>query len=564
MMLFRITVSFVCLSVLAAHADEFLPVHSKRASDVCYGEYGCFTTAKPFGGTLQRPFALLPDPAGVIGTKFYLYTRDTRKTRTEISRYTSLGAWSASRPTKFLIHGFVDAGNTQWWIDMKNAILDVDDVNVILVDWTKANGFPYEKATANVQVVGAEVALFINYFIKDHGSKATDFHIIGHSLGAQTAGYAGARVPGLGRITGLDPAGPYFENTDPVVRLDPTDALFVDVIHTDGAHNLLLGLGARQRMGHVDFYPNGGLDQPKCSKTAGKIWNLLFQIGTMNIDGFMVTALCSHLAAVYFFTDSVRNQCPYVGYPCPNFDDFNAGKCSLQCNSSTNQCNRMGYWASPSAAQGDMYLKTQDANAFPYCINHYQITLQSGSDYSQTRGKVTVTLAGTLRTITVTFDDNATTFKRGSVENRLIPLTEDIGDVTAIDIDFQKTNNIISSSWYSSTWAFTKATVLNGDIQTSRSFCPSQPTITSGSKVQKQVLRHKVLKFRSKMNINAIFIKNSQGYQHGIIHAQKCNHRTHFKVPNAYIVKLSLMRKHKRMLFNLFDLTNTKENLIFQ
>jgi len=42
---------------------------------------------------------------------------------------------------------------------------------------------------------------------------------------------------------GLDSAGPYFENTDSKVRLDPTDALFVDVIHTDGANNLLLGLG---------------------------------------------------------------------------------------------------------------------------------------------------------------------------------------------------------------------------------------------------------------------------------------------------------------------------------
>lgn len=41
----------------------------------------------------------------------------------------------------------------------------------------------------------------------------------------------------------MDPAGPYFESTDPKVRLDPTDALFVDVIHTDGSHNLLLGLG---------------------------------------------------------------------------------------------------------------------------------------------------------------------------------------------------------------------------------------------------------------------------------------------------------------------------------
>jgi hypothetical protein len=60
----------------------------------------------------------------VIGTTFYLYTRATRKTRTEISRYTTLDAWSASRPTKFLIHGFLDSTNKQWWIDMKNALLD--------------------------------------------------------------------------------------------------------------------------------------------------------------------------------------------------------------------------------------------------------------------------------------------------------------------------------------------------------------------------------------------------------------------------------------------------------
>lgn len=73
-----------------------------------------------------------------------------------------------------------------------------------MVDWSNGNGFPYTKATANTQIVGAEVALFINYLIEEHGAKAIDFHVIGHSLGGQTAGYVGERVKGLGRITGID------------------------------------------------------------------------------------------------------------------------------------------------------------------------------------------------------------------------------------------------------------------------------------------------------------------------------------------------------------------------
>ena len=103
---------------------------------------------------------------------------------------------------------------------MKNAILEVvcvaylrqnvmisdvveqDDVNVILIDWSKGNGFPYTQATANTQVVGAEVALLIKHMMQKYRSKASDFHVIGHSLGAHIAGYVGQGVPGLGRISG--------------------------------------------------------------------------------------------------------------------------------------------------------------------------------------------------------------------------------------------------------------------------------------------------------------------------------------------------------------------------
>ena len=122
----------------------------------------------------------------------------------------------------------------------------------------QGDGFPYTQATANTRVVGAEIAKLVNALIQTKGVQAKSFHLIGHSLGAHISGYAGKRITGLGQITGLDAAGPYFENTDPVVRLDSTDALFVDTIHTDGSATIMLGLGLMQPLGHVDFYPNGG------------------------------------------------------------------------------------------------------------------------------------------------------------------------------------------------------------------------------------------------------------------------------------------------------------------
>ena len=147
---------------------------------------------------------------------------------------------------------------------MKDAFLTASDVNVIIVDWSKGNKFPYGQAAANTRVVGAMIAIQITAIATLKNASLSSFHIIGQSLGAHTAGFAGKFLGNqtLGQITGMDPAGPNFEGTPPEARLWYTDAQFVDAIHTD--IRPVIGLGMEEACGTVDFYPNGGRSQPGC------------------------------------------------------------------------------------------------------------------------------------------------------------------------------------------------------------------------------------------------------------------------------------------------------------
>lgn len=76
-----------------------------------------------------------------------------------------------------------------------------------------------------------------------------DIYLIGHSLGSHISGFTGKTFTSLtghrvGRITALDPAGPCFSHVDPELRLQSSDAAFVDVIHTDaGVYGLKDSVG---------------------------------------------------------------------------------------------------------------------------------------------------------------------------------------------------------------------------------------------------------------------------------------------------------------------------------
>uniref|UniRef100_A0A5F9D338 Lipase domain-containing protein n=1 Tax=Oryctolagus cuniculus TaxID=9986 RepID=A0A5F9D338_RABIT len=91
------------------------------------------------------------------------------------------------------------------------------------------------KTCVQGHILGDSLAVFISPQ-SSLGYSPSNVHVIGHSLGAHAAGEAGRRTNGaIGRITGLDPAEPYFQDTPELVRLDPSDAQFVDAIHTDAA-----------------------------------------------------------------------------------------------------------------------------------------------------------------------------------------------------------------------------------------------------------------------------------------------------------------------------------------
>lgn len=199
-----------------------------------------------------------------------------------------------------------------------------------------------------------------------------DFWIIGHSLGGHIAGYAGERIKNLGRITGLDPAKPYFESMPLPVRLDPTDAKFVDVIHTNvPSLRHPFGFGTGQILGDVDFYPNNGNGQPGCVEE---------KISTfINIDlahGLRRSSICNHGRSISFMAEAIKNkECKMFAFKCPNHVMFQNGHC-WECGPKKENCKIVGDVIETGGQklanlEGFHLLTNSEA---PYCVFQYRVS----------------------------------------------------------------------------------------------------------------------------------------------------------------------------------------------
>ncbi|XP_062592184.1 inactive pancreatic lipase-related protein 1-like [Saccostrea cucullata] len=318
-----------------------------RSRIVCYSHVGCFSNAAPFNNVM----GVLPDSPEKIQTTFMLYTRENRESPQVLSPYDSntisRSNFDTHRSTIFITHGFADTSKTGWALKMKDALLEVDDVNIIPVDWSHGTGFNYMKSSANTRVVGATIGNMLKALWDTTGIQLSRVHLIGQSLGAHIMGYAGdwtrskINIGSVGRITGLDPAGLHFQGFDIKVKLDVSDASFVDVIHTDAASFSDLGLGISSPNGHVDFYPNGGKRQPGC--------NALRRV------------MCSHMRVIDYFIESINSSCEFKAFPCLGYWDYYYGG----CRSCRTGCNRMGYHVDKNV-HGAFYLKTKAE--YPFCV----------------------------------------------------------------------------------------------------------------------------------------------------------------------------------------------------
>ena len=78
-------------------------------------------------------------------------------------------------------------------------------------------------------------------------------------MGAHVCGFAGKKVRGrINTIIGLDPAG-VGTVADPTSRIDASDAEYVELIITE-----IVNWAITAPVGHANFYPAGGTNQPNC------------------------------------------------------------------------------------------------------------------------------------------------------------------------------------------------------------------------------------------------------------------------------------------------------------
>lgn len=344
--------------------------------------------------------------------------------------------FNASRPLVMIIHGWsMDGILEDWVLQMVAALKAKALVNVAMVDWLSLAYNHYARAVRNTRQVGLEVAAMLRWLEEAVQLPRSKVHLIGYSLGAHVSGFAGSSIGGkdkIGRITGLDPAGPMFERSPPSGRLSPDDASFVDAIHTFTREHMGFSVGIKRPVAHYDFYPNGGSFQPGCH-----FLDLYKHIANHGVNAISRTIKCAHERSVHLFIDSLlhaENQS--TAYQCSDMDSFSQGLC-LSCK--RDQCNTLGYHTRREGLgkrSKKLYLVTR-AQA-PFRVFHYQFKIHF---INQAKKPLEATFSMSLFGDKGKVNSIPITLGTGTASNRthslLVTLEEDIGKLLLIKFKWE-------------------------------------------------------------------------------------------------------------------------------
>lgn len=244
--------------------------------------------------------------------------------------------FNAAWPTRFIIHGWNNNGNSGVNTAITRAYLDRGNYNVFVVDWgVGANTANYAAARNRIRNVAHFTAQFID-FLHTQGVSFASITVVGHSLGGHAAGITGKLVNRgrLANVVALDPANPLFYMNRPAERVHTTDANFVLIIHTDTGR-----LGFEQPLGHASFYPNWGRSMPGCGRD--------------------MSGACGHSRAWEFFAASISTANGFWGTRCAGFPSIRQRSCPASGASQL-----MGGEPVVRAANGVYFLETSGQAPF--------------------------------------------------------------------------------------------------------------------------------------------------------------------------------------------------------
>nr|XP_033771618.1 lipoprotein lipase isoform X1 [Geotrypetes seraphini] len=376
--------------------------------------------------------------------------------------------------TFVVIHGWTVTGMYESWVPkLVDALYKREpDSNVVVVDWLSRAHQHYLVSAEYTQLVGKDVATFIDWLEEELNYPVDKMHLLGYSLGAHAAGIAGSLTKKkINRITGLDPAGPTFEYADATTRLSPDDANFVDVLHTYTRGSPDRSIGIQQPVGHVDIYPNGGNFQPGCN--LGDALLLIAERGLGDVDQLVK---CSHERSILLFIDSLLyDEKQSMTYRCSSKEAFEKGLC-LSCRK--NRCNTLGYKVNKvrSKRSTKMYLKTRAQ--MPYKVFHYQVKVHlfDRQKWTMKNQPFLVSLYGTKdesENIAITLPEVSTNM----TYSFLICTEVDVGELLMLKVSWEKDSYFSWSDWWT-TYAFEirKIRVKSGERQKKIVLCPKDGT----------------------------------------------------------------------------------------